>query len=105
MTAPDVTPAPDHMPASAESPAFVPPRGASHDHERWVPTSIAPHLMAERSEAPDDRAHIVLCGLLAMLFFALAVWKGDGRGYAAALVFGLLAVTLLVLNLTHSRHD
>ena len=106
MTAPDATPAPDRMPASAESPAPVPlPRDSSHDHERRVPTSIAPRLMAERPKARDDRAHVLLCGVLATLFFALAVWKGDGRGYAAASLFGLLAVTLLVLNLAQSRHD
>ena len=103
--APDATPAPDRMPVSAESPASVQCRDASHDHERWVPTSIAPRLTAERPEARDDRAHVFLCGLLATLFFALAVWKDDGRGYAAALLFGLLAVTLLVLNLAQSRHD
>jgi hypothetical protein len=105
MAAPDPAPAPDRMPASAKLPASAPPRDASHDHERWVPTSIAPRLTAEHREARDDRAHVFLCGLLAALFLALASWKGDGRGYAAALLFGLLTIALLVLNLAQSRHD
>jgi len=80
---------------------------SSHDHEHWVPTSIAPHPMfvTERPEARDDRAHIYLCGTVAALFLALSSWTGNGRGYAAALLFGLLTVTLLVLNLMGSGHD
>lgn len=105
------TPALDRVSAPAEPPASVPAPDASRERERWVPTSIAPRLTAERSETrgetrdemPDDKAHVVLCGLLATLFLALAVWKSDGRGYAAALLFALLAVTLLVLNLAHRR--
>jgi hypothetical protein len=103
MAAPDAPPVPDRMSAFAESAASVPRRGASHDNERWVPTSIAPRLTDEPPDARDDQGHVVLCGLLATLFLALALWKGDGRGYAAAVLFGLLTVTLLVLNLTHSR--
>lgn len=104
-TAINATPAPDRTPASAESPASVPPRDVRHNVERWVPTSIAPRLKDERREARDDRAHVVLCGLLATLFLVLAVWKVDGLGYAAAVLFGLLTVTLLVLNLVQSRRD
>ena len=92
----------DRTPAARLS-ASVP----SHDHEHWVPTSIAPHPMfvTERPEARDDRAHIYLCGTVAALFLALSSWTGNGRGYAAALLFGLLTVTLLVLNLMGSGHD
>lgn len=103
--APDETTAPDLMRASARFPASVPPRDASHAPQRWVPTSIAPRLMAEHSETHDDRAHVLLCGLLAGLFLLLASWTGDVRGYAAALLFGLLTVTLLILNLGERRHD
>ncbi|HET9328415.1 MAG TPA: hypothetical protein VFQ05_16735, partial [Candidatus Eisenbacteria bacterium] len=93
-------------------PAPGPPRDASPERVRWVPTSIAPRLTSiaprltsQRPEARDDRTHVYLCGLLAALFLVLASWKGDGRGYAAALLFGLLTVTLLVLNLAQSRDD
>jgi hypothetical protein len=96
---PVIAPAPD----DSATPASVPPRDASH--ERWVPTSIAPRLMAEHPEARDDRAHVFLCGLIAALFLALAFLKGDDRGYGAALLFGLLTVTLLVLNLAKNHHD
>jgi hypothetical protein len=104
---PAFAPVPDDAatPAAAATVAPAPPRGASHDHQRWLPTSIAPRLATVRPGARDDRAHAILCGLLATLFFALAVWKDDGRGYAASFLFGLLAVTLLILNLGRSRHD
>jgi hypothetical protein len=105
MAARDATAAPDRMPASAKLHVPVPPRDASPERERWVPTSIAPRLTSERPQARDDRAHVFLCGLLAALFLALASWKGDGRGYAAALLFGLLTVALLVINLAQSRDD
>lgn len=100
----NATPTPARRPASVESRAPV-PRDASLEAERWIPTSIAPRLTAERLEVQDDRAHVFLCLLLGILFFALGVWKNDGRGYAGALLFVLLAVTLLVLNLSQSRHD
>ena len=105
MAAPDAMASRDRMPASAKFPAPVPPRDAPAEHERWIPTSIAPRLTSVRPEARDDRAHVFLCGVLAALFLTLAFWKGDGRGYAAALLFGLLTVALLVLDLTRSRHD
>ena len=97
--------APDRTPAFAEPPAPVSRRNGNHDHERWVPTSIAPRLMALRPEPRDDRGHVVLCGVLAVLFLALGAWKDDVLGYAAGLLFALLAGTLLVLNHAHSRHE
>jgi hypothetical protein len=105
MAASDATAAPDRMPAFAQSPANVSPRDASPEHQRWAPTSIAPRLMSDHPEVRDNRAHVFLCGLIAALFLALASLKGDGRDYAAALLFGLLTVTLLVLNLARSRQD
>src|SRR5438045_2969450 len=77
--------------ACAESHARVSRRNGNHDHESWVPTSIAPRLMAVRPEPRDDRAHVVLCGVLAVLFLALGAWKADGLGYAAGLLFASLA--------------
>ena len=106
MAAPDAAAAPERMPASAKLPAPVRPRAASRrEHKRWVLTSIAPRLTSEHPEARDDRVPVFLCGLIAALFLALASLKGDGRDYAAALLFGLLTVTLLVLNHERSRHD
>ena len=102
---PAATAASERIPTPAEPPASVRHRAASHDLERWVPTSIAPRLTADYPEANDDRAHVFLCGLLAALFLALGVWKGDSRGYAVALLFALVAAALLVLNLAQRRHD
>jgi len=96
--------APDRVPVSAGLPA-PPPRDASHDHERRVPTSIAPRLTAEHPEARDLRVLVFLCGLIGALFLALSFLKGDGGGYVPALLFGVLTVTLLVFNLTKSRNE
>jgi hypothetical protein len=105
MAAHDATAAPDRMPASTNLPSPVRSRDASPKHERWVPTSIAPRLTSEHPEPGDDRTPLFLCALITALFLALASLKGGGRDYAGALLFGLLTVTLLVLNFVQTRQD
>ena len=64
-----------------------------------------PRLTAEHPEPRDMRAHVFLCGLIAVLFLVLASLKGGGRDFVAALLFALLTGTLVVLNPARRRHD
>jgi len=105
MAALDATAAPDRVPVSTNLPSPVRTRDASPRRERWVPTSIAPRLTSEHPEPGDDRTPLFLCALITALFLALASLKGGGRDYAGALLFGLLTVTLLVLNFVQTRQD
>lgn len=90
---------------SVPSSAPAPRRRDTRERKRWMPTSIAPHLMSEHPEAHEHRVPAVLSGLAAALLFALASWMGDGRGYAAGLVFAFLTITLVVLNHARARDD
>jgi hypothetical protein len=98
-TTPETT-TPARMPEPTPSPAPSVPSPSIP-----APPSIAPRLPSTEVRMEDDWSHVVLCIALAAFFVALGYWKADVRGFAAAGLFGVLAVTLTIVNLAQSRRE